>query len=156
MGDLAHLQHSYLLSILCSFFALIFHVDFLLVFRLSILGWYFAGYQLGYTLLSVLVINSLISIDNHLQQSYHLSILSTLFSIGFWVGIFVLIFCADILLVFSLESLLFIRIDNHFESYTCHSNTLSSTGINVNKQTKILFLSLVPQPWIKTLDHHWN
>ena len=36
------------------------------------------------------------------------------------------------------------------------TNTLSSTGINVNKQTKILYLGLVPQPWIKTLDHYWN
>ena len=33
-------------------------------------------------------------------------------------------------------------------------NAESSTGINVNKQTKILLLGLVPQPWIKTLDHH--
>ena len=29
-------------------------------------------------------------------------------------------------------------------------NTESSTGINVNKQTKNLNLGLVPQPWIKT------
>ena len=36
------------------------------------------------------------------------------------------------------------------------TNTLSSTGINVNKQTKILLLGLVPQPCIKTLDHHWS
>ena len=35
-------------------------------------------------------------------------------------------------------------------------NTESSTGINVNKQNKILNLGLVPQPGIKTLDHYWN
>ena len=35
-------------------------------------------------------------------------------------------------------------------------NTLSSTGINFNKQTKILYPGLVPQPWIKTLDHYWG
>ena len=34
-------------------------------------------------------------------------------------------------------------------------NTESSTGINVNKQTKILNLGLVPQPWIKILNN-WN
>ena len=32
-------------------------------------------------------------------------------------------------------------------------NTESSTGINVNKQTKILYPGLVPQPGIKTLNH---
>ena len=35
------------------------------------------------------------------------------------------------------------------------TNTESSTGINVNKQTKILNLGLVPQPWIKTFNN-WN
>ena len=36
------------------------------------------------------------------------------------------------------------------------TNTESSTGINLNKQNKILYLGLVPQPEIKTLDHYWN
>ena len=35
-------------------------------------------------------------------------------------------------------------------------NTESSTGINVNKQNKILNLGLVPQPGIKNLNHYWN
>ena len=34
-------------------------------------------------------------------------------------------------------------------------NTESSTGINFNKQNKILYLGLVPQAWIKILNN-WN